>query len=98
MLSNIKEIRYLKGVGEKRAELLKKLGISSGDALLSFYPRAYRDLSEITPLENAHLDDVVCIKGEIVSPVTEHYIRKNMTLYKFSVKSDNEILYNWIKR
>ena len=29
MFSNIKEIRYLKGVGEKRAELLKKLGSRS---------------------------------------------------------------------
>ena len=92
MFSNIKEIRYLKGVGEKRAELLKKLGISSVDALLSFYPRSYKDLTEITPLSKANLQDLVCVKGEIASPVTEHYIRKNMTLYKFSVKSDNEIM------
>ena len=92
MFSNIKEIRYLKGVGEKRAELLKKLGISSADALLSFYPRAYKDLSEITPLKDACLGDTVCVKGDIASPVTEHFIRKNMTLYKFSVKSDDEIL------
>lgn len=92
MFSNIKEIRYLKGVGEKRAELLKKLGISSVDALLSFYPRSYKDLTEITPLSRANLQDNVCVKGEIVSPVTEHYIRKNMTLYKFSVKSENEIM------
>ncbi len=92
MFSNIKEIRYLKGVGEKRAELLKKLGISSLDALLSFYPRSYKDLSEITPIRDAFLGDTVCIKGEIVWPVTEHFVRKNMTLYKFSVKSDNEIM------
>lgn len=92
MFSNIKEIRYLKGVGEKRAELLKKLGISSVDALLSFYPRSYKDLTEITPLCCANLQDTVCVKGEIATPITEHYIRKNMTLYKFSVKSENEIM------
>ncbi len=92
MLSNIREIRYLKGVGEKRAELLKKLGISTVDALLSFYPRSYKDLSEITPIESAFLGDTVCIKGKIITPITEHFIRKNMTLYKFSVKSDAEIL------
>ncbi len=92
MLRGIKEIRYLKGVGEKRAELLKKLGISSVDALLSFYPRQYKDLSEITPLSEILLEGTYCIKGEIVTPVTEHFIRKNMTLYKFSVKADGEIL------
>ena len=92
MFSNIKEIRYLKGVGEKRAELLKKLGIGSVDALLSFYPRSYKDLSEITPLGEALLEGSYCIKGVIATPVTEHYIRQNMTLYKFSVKADNEIM------
>ncbi len=90
-MRGIKEIRYLKGVGEKRAELLKKLGISSVDALLSFYPRSYKDLSEITHLSDAFLGDTVCVKGEIVSPVTEHFIRKNMTLYKFTARSEGEI-------
>ena len=92
MFSNIKEIRYLKGVGEKRAELLKKLGIASVDALLSFFPRAYKDLTDITPIDEVLLEGTYCIKGKIATPVTEHYIRKNMTLYKFSVRSDSEIV------
>ena len=92
MFQGIKDIRYLKGVGERRAELLKKLGIDSVDALLSFYPRKYKDLSEITPLNEAFLEGSYCIKGVVSSPVTEHYIRKNMTLYKFAVKADGEIM------
>ena len=32
------DIRYLKGVGEKRAELFQRLGVDSIDALLHFYP------------------------------------------------------------
>ena len=36
------DIRYLKGVGEKRAELFQRLGVDSIDALLHFYPRACR--------------------------------------------------------
>ncbi len=92
MFSSIKEIRYLKGVGEKRAELLKKLGIVSVDALLSFYPRSYKDLTDIRPIDEVLLEGTYCIKGKIVSPVTEHYKRKNMTLYKFSVLSGGEIV------
>ena len=47
MLSDITNIRYLKGVGEKRAQLLSKLGVNTVGALLSFYPRDYKDLSKI---------------------------------------------------
>ena len=36
-------IRYLKGVGEKRAELFSQLGVTNVGALLRLYPRAYRD-------------------------------------------------------
>ena len=37
------DIKYLKGVGEKRARLLAKLGVLDVNALLRLYPRAYED-------------------------------------------------------
>ena len=36
-------IRYLKGVGEKRAEAFAKLGIFTVGDLLNFFPRDYED-------------------------------------------------------
>lgn len=92
MFSSINEIKYLKGVGEKRAELLKKLGIGSVDALLSFYPKQYKNLSDITKLSDASLNETYCIRGKIVTPVSENRIRKNMVIYKFVVKCDDENL------
>ena len=85
MLSDITNIRYLKGVGEKRAQLLSKLGVDTVGALLSFYPRDYKDLSKISLIYDTGLQENVCVKAKIVTPVTEHYIRKNMTIYKFVV-------------
>ena len=38
-------IQYLKGVGEKRAKLLNKLGIFTVGDLLRYYPREYTDWS-----------------------------------------------------
>ena len=38
-------IQYLKGVGEKRAKLLGKLGIFTVGDLLRYYPREYKDWS-----------------------------------------------------
>ena len=53
-LSPHSPIQYLKGVGEKRAELFSKLSVFDISDLLSLYPRTYEDLSVITPLEQAH--------------------------------------------
>ncbi len=77
-------IQYLKGVGEKRALLLRKMGIDTVGALLRFYPRSYEDWSRITPIANARGEGTVCIRARVTTPVSEHRIRKNMTLYRFN--------------
>ncbi len=86
MATILDNIQYMKGVGEKRALLFKKLGIDTVDALLRFYPRGYEDWSKITPIAEARgLENPVCIKARVLTLVTEHRIRRNMTLYKFKV-------------
>ncbi len=85
MLNALSEIRYLKGVGEKRAEILKKLGIDTVGALLRYYPRAYEDFSNITKIRDCDYDRKVCLKAKIITPVSENYIRKNMTVYRFNI-------------
>ena len=92
MATETDNIRYLKGVGEKRALLFSKLGIDTVGALLRFYPRSYEDWSVITPIKEARGRDLVCIKAEVISAVKENYIRKNMVLYKFSVKDSSGIM------
>ena len=47
------DIRFLKGVGEKRAELFNQLGVKSVGALLQLYPRDYRILKPIKLSETA---------------------------------------------
>ena len=79
------DIRFLKGVGEKRAQMLNRLGIDTIGALLRYYPRAYEDFSKITPIFDCNVGERVCVKARLVTDVIEHYIRKNMTLYKFTV-------------
>lgn len=86
------DIRFLKGVGEKRATELYRMGIDTIGALLRFYPRDYKDLGVITPIFDCNIGEKVCIKGKIITPITEHYIRKNMTLYKFSVRDDTGLM------
>lgn len=92
MAAESDNIRYLKGVGEKRAALFGKLGIDTVGALLRFYPRSYEDWSHITPIDKARGLGTVCIKAVVISEVKENYIRKNMVLYKFRVKDDSAIM------
>ena len=41
------KIQYLKGVGPKMAAKLLRLGISTVEDLLYYYPRAYTDFTKI---------------------------------------------------
>lgn len=82
-------VRFLKGVGEKRAELFRQLGVRDVGTLLSLYPRAYKDLSRPKTLFEAPFDRPCAVKLKVISGIKEQYIRKNMILYKF-LASDGE--------
>lgn len=86
------DIKYLKGVGEKRAAMLSKLGISTLRDLLIFYPRIYEDWSNITPIKDAEPGETVCIRAIAGSRCREHRIRKGMTLYKVEVTDGESLL------
>ena len=76
-------IRFLKGVGEKRAELFRQLGVRDVGTLLSLYPRSYRDRSKPLTLLEAPFDRPCCTKLTVISGVKEIFVRRNMMLYKF---------------
>ena len=85
MTTNTTDIKYLKGVGEKKAECFKKLGIDTVGALLRFFPRTYEDWSNPVKAYDCQMDSTVCIKAKIVTPITEQKVRANMTIYKFAI-------------
>ena len=93
MTTNTTDIKYLKGVGEKRAENFKKLGIDTVGALLRFYPRTYEDWGQVHLAYDAPMEENVCIKAKIVTEITEHIVRTNMTLYRFAVSDGSGEVY-----
>ena len=49
----IEKLTDIKGIGPKKAQQLEKLGITSPEDLLYYYPRRYIDFTVITPLKEA---------------------------------------------
>lgn len=50
-------VMYVKGVGPNRAKAMEKLNIFTKYDLLTHYPRAYEDQSQITPIARARIDE-----------------------------------------
>lgn len=82
-------IESLSGVGKKRAELFRKLGIDTAGSLLRFYPRVYEDRSKPLRIAEAPLNQTCCIKAQVQFTHTPVKIRDGMTIYKIDV-SDGE--------
>lgn len=89
MLTALTDIQFLKGVGEKRAVVLKSKGIDTVGALLRFYPRAYLDWTDVKLIAETDFWSPSCIRAKIVTPIKSSYIRKDMTIYRFAVEDES---------
>lgn len=86
------DIKYLKGVGERRAAMLSRLGVSDVNALVRLYPRVYEDWSRIKSINEAQIGEICCLKGIVGSPVRKNLIRKGLTLYKTEITDGSGIM------
>lgn len=79
-----KEITYLKGVGPKRAEYYKKLGINTVYDLLNHYPRGYLDFTSPVSISQAAANSFEnsAVKGKVVKKLPEARIKKGLSIYK----------------
>jgi ATP-dependent DNA helicase RecG len=60
-------VKFLKGVGERRAEALERLGIRTARDLLWHLPHRYVDASAVTPLAKAELGQEVACVGQVMA-------------------------------
>ena len=81
------DIKFVKGIGEKRAQLFKKrLGLYSLQDLITYYPRAYEDWQNQTRIDEAPLNKTVCIKAKIASEIEKSTTKnKKIDAYKFYI-------------
>lgn len=80
-----KDIKTLRGVGEKRAALFRRLGAPTVGDLLRLYPRAYEDWSCAVPIADTTLNEIAVVRATVVKTPTEHRVKGGKLLYKVIV-------------
>ncbi|WGX75823.1 ATP-dependent DNA helicase RecG [Paraclostridium bifermentans] len=82
-----KEIKYVKGIGPKRANKLSKLGIFTVSDLLFYFPRQYEDRNNLRKIFELKDEEKVTIRA-IVSSIETSNIRKGLVITKIGVRDE----------
>lgn len=80
-----RNIKFVRGVGEKRAELFTRLGVTDVASLISLYPRTYEDWSAPVSVGSARAGETCCVRAFVVSPVTDTRISGGRRLSKLRI-------------
>ena len=86
-----KEIKYIKGVGPARAEVLNSIGIYNLKDLITYFPRNYEDRGKAKNIADIEDGEETLIEAICVSKMLEKRIKKNMVIYKLTVRDETGI-------
>ncbi|MEG2246899.1 MAG: OB-fold nucleic acid binding domain-containing protein, partial [Peptostreptococcaceae bacterium] len=82
-----KEIKYVKGIGPKRANKLSKLGIYTISDLVYYFPRQYEDRNNLKKIFELQDEEKVTIKV-LVNSIETSNIRKGLVITKVGVRDE----------
>jgi ATP-dependent DNA helicase RecG len=84
-------VQFLKGIGERRAEALARLGIRTARDLLWHLPHRYIDASSLTPLARAEVgQEVACIGRVVAKGVLP--TRRGLRIFHAVLRDDSGLL------
>ena len=86
------DIRFLKGIGEKRASAFKRLKVQTIGDLLTFYPRGYEDWLNTLSINEAPLETSVAIKAIVIAKPFPVKTRNGKIMYKTSATDGKGII------
>lgn len=86
------DVRYIKGIGEQRAKALAKLGIHTLFDLVSYFPRAYEDRTNIYSIEDAPSDQNCCVRAMVASSPSLSRVRKGLDIVRLRAVDDTASL------
>ena len=94
-----KDVKYVKGVGPNRVKLLNKLGIHSLNDLITYYPRAYEDRSQIKSICDVQDGEKVTIEATVVQGVATRMLMRHRSIAKAIISDGTEnIIVTWFNQ
>lgn len=69
-------IRYLKGIGPKKAQIFNKININTVEDLLYYFPRRYEDRTKFSPISELKEGQTQTIKAQILAKGSRQSWRK----------------------
>ncbi len=99
-LSLTSPVRYLKGVGEVRSILLERLGISTVEDLIYFFPRRYEDRRQVTALKDLVPGGApTAVRGRVVALERRTTAKKQLGLLRACITDGVSLAYAlWFNR
>lgn len=82
-----KDVKYIKGVGPNRVQLLNKLGIFTLKDLITYYPRTYEDRSKPRNIAECANEDEVLIEAVACGSLSDVRL-KGKTMQKLLVRDE----------
>src|SRR5690349_877998 len=83
-------IKFLKGIGERRAELFEKLGVTTALELLWHLPHRYLDASSVTPLAQARVGGEYACIGKVVTKRVVPF--KRLRVFRAVLRDESGVL------
>jgi ATP-dependent DNA helicase RecG len=84
------EVQYVKGVGEKLAQVLSKLNIYTLGDLLFHLPRRYEDRRHFRKIAHARIGEAITVSGKLVT--VDNVKVRNLTLTKAYLDDGSGVL------
>ena len=82
------ELRFLKGVGPRRAAELERAGLRTADDLLHRFPIRFENRSQLCRSTDLRPGEVAAVCGEVVSAGLRRTRRRGFTLFEMLLRDD----------
>ena len=92
MIKQNTDIRYLKGIGEKRAELFNKLGVFTVGDLLRYLPRGYEDRTDIRDICDVEDGESVCVRASLAGGIRSFKARTGSRVIQTRVSDGTGVM------
>ncbi len=93
------QIQYIKGIGPKRAELLKKIGITTVQDALSYLPWRYEDRSNFKKIGRLNIGTYETVMGEVVSAEVARTKRQWVKVFELVITDrSGKLLGSWFNQ